>query len=180
MELAYENAPVGIVLAEKRVIQSCNATFADLFGWPTDTLIGQSFRVLYASEREFKDVRDVGLTPLQRDGTYSDERLIRRRDGARVWCRFRARTLTPDAPLDQLIMTFAPLANHTAASVALTPRERDVIAGLSHGQTSKEIARDLNLSPRSVEDVRARLLRKFKARNATEVLARLTGPGISS
>ncbi|MGR3586772.1 MAG: LuxR C-terminal-related transcriptional regulator, partial [Pseudooceanicola nanhaiensis] len=72
-----------------------------------------------------------------------------------------------------------PLPRPAAATVALTPRERDVVSGLAHGRTSKEIARHLGLSPRTIEDVRARLLRKFEVRNVTELLTRLTGPGIS-
>ncbi|OWU85788.1 LuxR family transcriptional regulator [Oceanicola sp. 22II-s10i] len=177
--MAFDHAPVGIVLTERRVIGACNLTFAELFGWERDALIGQSFRLLYETEQEFEAIRDIGLAPLRDSGSYTDERLIRRRDGARRWCRFRARTLTPAQPLDRLVMTFAPLPRPAAPAVALTPRERDVISGLSRGETSKEIARKLGLSPRSVEDVRARLLRKFDVRNAAELLARLTGPAVS-
>lgn len=175
--LAFQEAPVGIVLTEERVIRACNATFARLFGHPEDALIGQSFRLLYETDREFEEIRDIGVAPLRDSGTYSDDRLIRRTDGTRLWVRFRARTLTPDAPLARLVMSFAPLPR-PAAPLALTPRERDVITGLSHGRTSKEIARNLGLSPRTVEDVRGRLLKKFEVRNVTELLARLTGPGI--
>ena len=57
----------------------------------------------------------------------------------------------------------------------LTPRERTVVAGLTRGQTSKEIARDLNLSPRTVEIHRGALLRKLKAKNTLELVARLAG-----
>ncbi len=177
--LAFDNAPVGIVLTEDRTIRTCNDTFARLFSWPAEELRGQSFRILYGSEREFEDIRDIGLGPLRREGSYTDERLIRRRDGERLWCRFRARTLTPDAPLSRLVMTFAPLPLPAEPPVALTARERDVVAGLARGATSKEIARDLGLSPRSVEDVRARLMRKLGVRNATELVLRLTAPGIS-
>lgn len=177
--LAFHEAPVGIVLTEERIIRACNATFARLFGHPETALIGQSFRLLYETEREFEEIRDIGLAPLRDSGTYADERLVRRTDGTRLWVRFRARTLTPEAPLARLVMSFAPLPRPAAAAIALTPRERDVVSGLAHGQTSKEIARGLGLSPRTVEDVRARLIRKFEVRNVTELLTRLTGPGIS-
>jgi DNA-binding CsgD family transcriptional regulator len=46
---------------------------------------------------------------------------------------------------------------------------------LSRGYTSKEIAKVLNLSPRTIEDVRARLLRKFKVKNVAVLLSRLAG-----
>ena len=97
-----------------------------------------------------------------------------RRDGSRIWCRFRARTLTPEDPLARTILSFARIGESTPAQ-ALTPRERQVVSRLARGLTSKETARELGLSPRSVEDVRARLLRKFAVRNSAELLARLTG-----
>lgn len=176
-DLAFDMAPVGIVLTEDRIIRSCNATFAEIFGYPVAELTGQSFRILYDTEAEFEGIRDVGLDRLRSEGVYSDERLIRRRAGDRLWCRFRARTLTPEVPLARLVMVFAPLPLAGGVPRSLTTRERDVVAGLARGATSKEIARRLGLSPRTVEDVRARLLRKFGVRNAAELLARLTGPG---
>ncbi|MDX5402386.1 MAG: helix-turn-helix transcriptional regulator, partial [Rhodobacterales bacterium] len=56
----------------------------------------------------------------------------------------------------------------------LTPRERQVVTWLARGKTSKEIAQVLGLSPRTVEDVRARLMRKFDVRNTGLLLARLS------
>ena len=127
------------------------------------------------SDERFETIRDIGLAPLRAGGTYSDERLIRHASGRSLLVRFRARTLTPDAPLARLVMTFAPIRTELP-NRELTPRERTVVAGLARGQTSKEIARDLGLSPRTVEDVRARLLRRLGARNSAELLARLAGP----
>ncbi|MBY6090422.1 PAS and helix-turn-helix domain-containing protein [Maritimibacter alkaliphilus] len=175
-EAAFDMAPVGIVLAQHRIIRACNLTFASMIGVDRTALLGRSFRVLYEDDAEFARLRDVGLAALRGGGSYTDQRILRRTDGSRFWCRFRARTLAPDDPLSRIVMTYAPLGD-ARPGPELTPRERDVISGLSRGSTSKQIARDLGLSPRTVEDVRARLLRKFKVRNAAELLARLTGPG---
>lgn len=173
-QIGWDQAPIGLVLSEQRVIRACNETFAQMVGRQRALLIGQSFRVLYASDQEFDTLRDVGMAALLRGGTYSDERMMQRADGATYWVRFRARTLTPKAPLDRVVMSYAPLGQ--AETSPLTPRERDVVAGLARGLTSKEIARSLGLSPRSIEDVRARLLRKHSVRNAAELIRRLTGP----
>ncbi len=173
--LAFDAAPIGLVLTEQRIIRACNATFAEMTGYGMDALTDCSFRILYASEQEFDSIRDIGLEPLRRDGAYSDERLLRRADGGALWCRFRARTLTPDDPLARVVMSFAPIASREAPP--LTARERDVVSGLARGQTSKEIARALGLSPRTIEDVRARLLKKFKVRNAALLLSRLSDLG---
>ena len=172
--LAFEQAPVGIVLTEKRVIRACNATFCSMFGYESDQLIGNSFRMLYASRAEFEQIRSIGIKPLKEKGIYSDERIMQHRDGSRFWCRFRAHTLTRIAPLDRTILSFAAMPD-TAANVTMTRRERQVALLLSKGMTSKEAARELAISPRTVEDFRARLLKKFKARNTVELLANLTG-----
>ena len=79
-------------------------------------------------------------------------------------------------PLARTVLSFA-LIDDTRKGPTLTPRERDVLLLLSQGQTSKEMARVLELSPRTVEDVRARLLKKFKVKNVAVLLSRLSGHG---
>ena len=172
--LAFDEAPVGLVLTEYRIIRTANRTFAQMLGYRKDELEGHSFRMLYGSDEEFEHIRDVGIGSLSRRGVYTDERLMRRRDGSRFWCRFRAHTLTPNEPLQRTILSYAQLSG-AAARISLTARERQVVMHLSRGLTSKETARELGLSPRTIEDVRARLRRKFKARNTAELLAQLTG-----
>ena len=97
-----------------------------------------------------------------------------RSDGSRIWCRFRARTLTPQAPLTRTVLSFA-LIDDSTSGPKLPHRERDILLLLSRGLTSKEMARTLGLSPRTVEDVRARLLKKFKVKNVALLLSRLGG-----
>ncbi len=172
--LAFEHAPVGIVLTEERVIRTCNTTFADMFGYAADELIGQSFRMLYASHREFEAIRDIGFEALKTSGKYSDERLMPRRDGTLFWCRFRAHTFFPEEPLKRAILSFADISA-TRASISLTLRERQIVQCLARGLTSKEIGRQLDISPRTVEEHRARLLGKFDVRNIAGLLAKLTG-----
>lgn len=171
--LAYDEAPIGLVLTEQRVIRSCNRTFAAMVGYGPEALINQSFRMLYGSQDEYARIRDIGMEPLKRTGVYTGERMMRRRDGSSFWCRFRAHSLTPDDPLAKIVLSFAQLSE-SQDRVSLTQRERQVISLLSRGLTSKEIARALDRSPRTIEDVRSRLLKRFAVKNATELLAQLT------
>jgi two-component system response regulator FixJ len=53
---------------------------------------------------------------------------------------------------------------------ALTPRERDVLACLVRGASSKEIARQLSLSPRTVETHRANVMTKTGAKSLSTLL----------
>ncbi|MDQ7069256.1 MAG: PAS and helix-turn-helix domain-containing protein [Rhodobacterales bacterium] len=175
--LTFQNAPIGLVMTENRIIRACNATFSKLFGYADQALIGQSFRMLYVTRAEFDRIRDVGLEPLKQADDYSDERIMRKSDGSPFWCRFRAHTLTPADPLARIVMSFAPMSV-TTSKRALTPREREIITFLARGLTSKEIARSLFLSPRTIEDIRARLLRKFEVSNTAQLLGKFGDPGL--
>ncbi len=170
--IAFDRAPVGLVLTENRMIRASNATFCDMVGYEKPALLGQSFRMFYKNEGEFSQIRNIGLTHLMEKGSYSDERLVRHKDGNQFWCRFRAITLTPDQPLARTILSFAYIPEHMP-STSLTRRERQVVGLLSQGMTSKEIARKLSLSPRTIEDYRATLRKKFGTKNTTELLAQL-------
>lgn len=90
----------------------------------------------------------------------------------------------PDAP-DRLLAAvddaFAALERRFAASVraraarakitGLSPREGDVLRGLIEGRPNKAIASELDLSPRTVEIHRARLMEKLDVRSLSEVLS---------
>lgn len=52
----------------------------------------------------------------------------------------------------------------------LTERERQVLDGIVSGESSKAIARDLEISPRTVEIHRSKLLGKLGARNAADAV----------
>jgi DNA-binding NarL/FixJ family response regulator len=52
----------------------------------------------------------------------------------------------------------------------LTARERQIRGYLCKGWTNKEIGRQLGISPRTVEDHRTHILRKYGARNLVEVV----------
>jgi two-component system, LuxR family, response regulator FixJ len=44
----------------------------------------------------------------------------------------------------------------------LTPREHEVFMGLAQGRTTKEMGRELGISPRTVEVHRAHLMEKVR------------------
>ncbi|MEL6571637.1 MAG: LuxR C-terminal-related transcriptional regulator [Pseudomonadota bacterium] len=171
--IAFDAAPIGIVMTEHRIVRTCNRKFCQLSGFELKELVGESFRPLLYDDAEYERVRDIGFKALRAGNPYSDMRLLRRKDTSLLWCRFRAETLTPDDPLARMVFTYAPVGE-PSDQPTLSPRERDVVLGLHNGKTSKAIAQDLGLSPRTVEDVRARLLKKFRAKTSTEMLRKFT------
>jgi len=52
----------------------------------------------------------------------------------------------------------------------LTPRERDVLQELVRGASNKEAGRTLGISPRTIEDHRANIMKKLGARNAADLI----------
>ncbi len=52
----------------------------------------------------------------------------------------------------------------------LTSREMDVLEQCMHGASSKEAAKNLGISPRTIDDHRASLMRKLGARNTVDLV----------
>jgi two-component system, LuxR family, response regulator FixJ len=63
---------------------------------------------------------------------------------------------------------------------SLSPRERDVLAGLVTGHANKQIAFDLGISPRTVEIYRANLMEKMKAPSLSDLVRMALFAGILS
>jgi len=171
-ELAYLYAPIGIVVTENRVIRDCNLTFSRMFGYEHGELKGQIFAVLYPSDEEFVNIRDRGIPALRATNTYWDERIMARKDGSLFWCRTRGHSFTPEEPLMRAVWSFADLSG-VRPYQPLTRREREIVSHLADGLTSKEIAIKLDLSHRTVEVYRAKLLKKFGVSNTSALLQSL-------
>lgn len=175
-ELAFLHAPVGLVVTENRVIRDCNLMFARMFGYARADLRDQLFAILYPSQEEFVNIRSRGIKELRETNAYWDERVMMRSGGALFWCRVRGYSFTPDEPLTRAVWSFADLSDARPYQ-PLTRREREVMSLLGEGKTSKEIARVLNLSFRTVEVHRGRLMRKFGVRNTAGLFQALGGLG---
>jgi PAS domain S-box-containing protein len=171
--IGFEGAPVALCVTRQRVIAACNRAFAELFGYRVDELIGQSMALLYPSRQEFHSIGRRGYPRMQQSRRYEDERLMLRRDGELIWCRVSGLARDAAAPAREAVWAFEQIPHAARSTALLSPREREVVAQLAAGLTSKEIARLMSLSPRTVEMHRARLLRKLGVRSTPQLLAML-------
>ncbi|APW43317.1 PAS and helix-turn-helix domain-containing protein [Rhodoferax saidenbachensis] len=176
--LAFDMAPVGLALSRNRAIIDCNQRLCDMFGVEREQLIGESFQVLYPSADEYERT-GARISPiLNRDGTYADDRIMKRVDGQykgeTFWCHVTGRALNRDAPHEAGIWSFEDLSARRPVQAELTAREREVAAHLMQGLTSKQIGKTLTISHRTVEIYRARLMRKYKASTTADLVHRLT------
>lgn len=176
-QLAFELAPVGLVLSRNRCIVDCNQRLCEMFGASRKQLIGQSFLVLYPSLDEYERIGARMLPILNIKGVYSDDRIMKRFDGHNkgetFWCHVTGSALNRASPHEAGIWTFEDLSSRRPVTAELTAREREVAAHLMEGLTSKEIGRALVISHRTVEIYRARLMRKYRASTTADLVHKL-------
>ena len=171
--LAFEQAPVGLVLSRNRSIVDCNEHVCQMFGVSRELLIGESFQVLYPSADEYERLGARMAPILNAKGHYADNRIMKRANGEVFWCHVSGRALNRAAPHEAGIWAFEDLSAERPVKAELTAREREVAANLLEGMTSKEIGKTLSISHRTVEIYRARLMRKYKAPTTGDLVHKL-------
>jgi len=175
--IAFDQAPIGLVLSRQRTIVDCNQHLLAMFGADREQLVGQSFAVLYPSTDEFQRTGERIMASLDAHGRYADERVMKRLDGpARgelFWCHVTGRALNPKEPHAAGIWAFEDLSSRRKLKVEFTAREREIAALLIDGLTSKQIGKQLGISPRTVDVYRARLMRKVGAATTPELVNKL-------
>jgi len=177
---AFDLAPVGLVLSRQRQVIDCNQELLAMFGAQREQVVGHSLQILYPTVDEFERTGQRIEAQLDEQGRYEDERVMKRLSGGTAgvagelfWCRVSGRALDPGQPHAAGIWAFEDLSSRRMLSVELTPREREVAALLIQGLTSKLVGRRLDISPRTVDVYRARLMRKTGAATTTELVHRL-------
>lgn len=170
---AFDLAPVGLVISRRRLVIDCNRELLAMFRAGRDEVVGRSFEVLYPSAAEFERTGARIVASLDETGRYADERVMKRLDGELFWCHVSGRALDPAEPHAAGIWAFEDLSARRALKLELTPREREIAALLVEGLTSKLIGRRLEISPRTVDVYRARLMRKTGAATTPELVNRL-------
>ena len=171
--VAFELAPIGLVLSRHRLMIDCNRAALAMFRAEREQLIGQSFRVLYPTQGEYERTGERIVASLGPDGLYADERVMRRVDGELFWCHVCGHALDKADPHAAGIWSFEDLSSRRVLKQDFTGREREIAALLIEGLTSKQIGKRLAISPRTVDVYRARLMRKVGASTTAELVHRL-------
>jgi diguanylate cyclase (GGDEF)-like protein/PAS domain S-box-containing protein len=89
-----DNAGVGILfLGADRRVRSANDELCRMFGLAEGALLGGTIEPLFFSPGDYEQAAKEGYPILRRGSTYEVERLMRRGDGSRFWCRLRGRAI---------------------------------------------------------------------------------------
>lgn len=95
--LIFDSVSEGLVLVRNRVIQKCNAKFAEMLGYASAELTGQPTLTFYADPAEWDYVGRQARTAMAQGLVFECELLVRRKDGSAFWCELRGRAIDPAA-----------------------------------------------------------------------------------
>jgi len=173
-DLLIHHLPIAVIIAKHRKITLCNACALEMFRASSELVLGASFEVLYPERKDFEVAAQYFGPLLSRHASFQENRLMRRLDGTHFWATVRGYVFNPQAPYELATWVFTDVPDDEQAyrgqSVVLTARERDVAALMVDGLTSKEAARRLNISPRTVDIHRCNLLKKYGVNTTAELV----------
>jgi len=92
----FRVAPVGISLTRDRVIHELNDTLCRITGYGRSELLGQSTRLLYASEEDWQEVGRVLYGQVAAAGSGSMETCWRRKDGSPIRVLISVTAIDPE------------------------------------------------------------------------------------
>lgn len=164
--------PTPMVYATHRMIRECNAAFAGLFGYQPHELANTGFHLLYPKFADFVRVGDLWRNNLGGGKTYYDERIMRHRDQSRFWCQVHGRSNSDPDPFAEAVYCFEPISRPLMEEkTQLTDRQLQIVTLVSQGKKNREIAVETNLSQRTIEAHRARMMRTIGVKNSAELVA---------
>jgi PAS domain S-box-containing protein len=180
---SIELSPIATVVTDARrpdnPIVAVNAAFTNMTGYRADEVIGRNCRFLTAAEPDspgrvalrqaVRDKRAVLAHVVNRknDGSLFENAVMIapvRSDGGEVRYFIGTQMEVPMAAV-------APVAQAAARRVAaLSPRQRQVLAGILDGRRNKQIAADLGIEERTVKMHRAALMKRLGAASTADAI----------
>lgn len=171
--LVFDNAPVALCVSEQVTIQRCNVAAAQIFRVRPQELAGQLISCLYPTYKEFNEASKRIFGTIAQHGIYQEDQILVRSDGEHFWCSFSGTPVNWPGCSDRYIWVFVDISATKKALADLSPRERQVAASVAAGKTSKMIAAETGLSPRTIEYYRSRLMRKLSVSNYKQLITSL-------
>lgn len=86
-QMIFDNAAVGIMYVQDRVVVRCNRKLEEIFGFGPGEMLGLSTRDLHPSQDSFDDLGNRAREPIRRGEIFISETGARRKDGKTFWVR---------------------------------------------------------------------------------------------
>ncbi len=98
LETVFETSIIGIAVLREGQILRCNHRCAELLGFETSDLIGQSPRQLYLSDADYEDAAATYISDVLHGNEHQREQRLRRKNGSAFWARLSARAFNQSQP----------------------------------------------------------------------------------
>ncbi|OHC64235.1 MAG: hypothetical protein A3H93_14175 [Rhodocyclales bacterium RIFCSPLOWO2_02_FULL_63_24] len=124
-QLIFDNALIGISYQRDRTVLRCNRRLEEMFGYAPGGLIGQSTRVLFASDSEWEEAGRRVYTGLGGEQIFDGEMRYSKRDGTPILAHIIGRTVdVADGPATW-IWTYEDITARRVAEEALAKNVRE-------------------------------------------------------
>jgi PAS domain S-box-containing protein len=183
----FESSCNAIFIAdpETGILLGANSMAEQLVGIPSEKIIGMHYTELHPLEKR-EDYRWLFQKHVGQEGFISEDILVRHRSGRQIPVAvsssmmnvgdrryiigvFRKttanETMPTEPPVESVIGGPVPVKGEQ-----LTRRECEVLRQIAAGYTNKQVAQRLNISPRTVETHRTRLMKKLNCHNAAQLI----------
>jgi PAS domain S-box-containing protein len=118
-QMMFDNAAVGIMFATRRTVARCNRRMAAIFGYQPEELLGQSTRVFYDTDEEFRTAGIAGYATILAGEAYVHEMQITHKEGGRFWVRATGRQVPLSKPGEDVVWIFEDVTERRQAQAAL-------------------------------------------------------------
>ncbi len=128
-------APVGIGVLQQRVFQDVNETMTVLTGYSREELLGQSARMLYASDADYEHVGIEKYRRIREQGVGSVETRWRCKDGKIINVFLSSTPITPGELTGKVVFTAENITERKQADaerMAAMERQRDTLVREVH------------------------------------------------
>lgn len=119
----FRAAPVGIGLVKERVIHQVNETLCQMTGYAAEELLGQSSRILYPSEEDFRYVGEEKYRQLREKGTGTVQTRWRTREGRVIDVLLSSAPINPEDASEGVTFTALEIT-HRQQAETLLPENR--------------------------------------------------------
>jgi PAS domain S-box-containing protein len=118
-QLIFETAAVGIAFISQRKVVKCNRRFAEILGYTSEEITGQSTQVWFQSGEEFMPAGSPAYARLAQGENYSAELPLRKKDGTPIWVFTDSRAIDAAEPQAGIIIGIGDITERKMAEAAL-------------------------------------------------------------
>ncbi|NPU83011.1 MAG: PAS domain S-box protein [Syntrophaceae bacterium] len=137
-----DSIPLAVIGLENRRITFANSDTTAVFGWRPDELIGQSTRILYRSDEEFRQIGERVYRALAQERTFTDELEYpcRHQDGRGILCRVKAARIGETLQDNRVVVTYENITELIRTKEKL-------------GQTNEQLQRTLSSTIKTISSL---------------------------